>query len=183
MIRCIDDIVSFIESDDWIMTLLNAISRLNEPDCWLAAGAIRNPIWAKLHAIQFDPKTENDVDVVFFDKANISRSKELLYEKRLKFDVSLARWEVRNQARMHLRNNDDPYSDCFSALQHWAETATAIGARLNSEGVEILAPYGVDDLLNLTIRQTPMFMNKREVYNKRIKDKQWQSKWPLLNII
>ena len=94
-----------------------------------------------------------------------------------------ANWEVRNQARMHLRNNDKPYKDCFNALEHWAETPTAIGARLVLNQIELLAPYGVSDLLGLTVRQTPKFIHKRQIYYDRIEEKQWRSKWPLLTII
>ena len=165
------------------MTLLTALKNINEPDCWIAAGAIRNPIWAILHGIEFFPEKENDVDVIFFDTSDLSYSKEIAYETTLKALVPTANWEVRNQARMHLRNNDKPYKDCFNALEHWAETPTAIGARLVLNQIELLAPYGVSDLLGLTVRQTPKFIHKRQIYYDRIEEKQWRSKWPLLTII
>ena len=181
--RSVEDIINFIQSDDWIMTLLTALKNINEPDCWIAAGAIRNPIWAILHGIKFFPEKENDVDVIFFDTSDLSYSKEIAYETTLKALVPTANWEVRNQARMHLRNNDKPYKDCFNALEHWAETPTAIGARLVLNQIELLAPYGVSDLLGLTVRQTPKFIHKRQIYYDRIEEKQWRSKWPLLTII
>ena len=183
IIRSAQDIIKFIESDVWIMSLLAAVKTLDASDCWLAAGAIRNPIWAKLHGVEFTPETENDVDVIYFDKSDISRRSEEIYEARLKMLVPRVKWEVRNQARMHIRNGDAPYKDCFNALEHWAETPTAIGARIGNQGIELLAPYGVDDLLNLTVRQTPKFRHKREIYERRIKEKGWRQTWPLLDII
>lgn len=165
------------------MSLLAAVKTLDASDCWLAAGAIRNPIWAKLHGIEFTPETENDVDVIYFDRSNLSRAPEKTYEARLTAIVPTVRWEVRNQARMHMRNGNKPYKDCADALEHWAETPTAIGARIGDERVELLAPYGVDDLLNLTVRQTPKFRHKREIYERRIQDKGWRQTWPLLDII
>ena len=165
------------------MSLLAAVKTLDASDCWLAAGAIRNPIWAKLHGIEFTPETENDVDVIYFDRSNLSRAPEKTYEARLTTLVPSVRWEVRNQARMHMRNGNKPYKDCADALEHWAETPTAIGARIGDERVELLAPYGVDDLLNLTVRQTPKFRHKREIYERRIQDKGWRQTWPLLDII
>ena len=178
-----EDIIKFIQSDDWMMTLLTTLKSVDEPDCWIAAGAIRNPIWAHLHGVKFFPEKENDVDVIFYDSSDLSLSKEVAYETRLKSLVPSANWEVRNQARMHLRNGDKPYRDCFNALEHWAETPTAIGARLVSDKVELLVPYGVTDLLGLIVRQTPKFITKKQIYDDRIEEKQWRSKWPLLTII
>ena len=66
-----EDIIKFIQSNDWIMNLLIAVKEIDEPDCWVAAGAIRNPIWAKLHGVEFNSDNENDVDVIYFDKSNI----------------------------------------------------------------------------------------------------------------
>ena len=178
-----EDIIRFIQSNDWIMSLLIAVKEIDEPDCWVAAGAIRNPIWAKLHGVEFHPDNENDVDVIYFDKSNTSRSTEQTYEKTLSVSVPTVKWEVRNQARMHIKNGDHPYKDCSHAMEHWAETATAIGARIGKNGVELLTPYGVEDLLNLTVRHTPKFMHKGDIYNKRIEDKAWHKMWPLLDII
>ena len=68
-------------------------------------------------------------------------------------------------------------------MEHWAETTTAIGARIGKKGVELLTPYGVEDLLNLTVRQTPKFMHKGDMYKKRIEDKGWRKMWPFLDIL
>ena len=178
-----EDIIKFIQSNDWIMNLLIAVKEIDEPDCWVAAGAIRNPIWAKLHGVEFNSDNENDVDVIYFDKSNISRLTEQTYEKTVTLSIPAVKWEVRNQARMHIRNGDDPYKDCSNAMEHWAETATAIGARIGKKGVELLTPYGVEDLLKLTVRQTPKIMHKGDMYKKRIEDKGWRKMWPLLDII
>ena len=86
-------------------------------------------------------------------------------------------------SEMCIRDRDKPYKDCFNALEHWAETPTTIGARLGPDGLELLAPYGVDDLLDLIVRQTPKFLNKRDIYEQRIEQKGWRQKWPLLDII
>jgi len=179
----VEDIMSFIESDAWLMKLCRAIQGLEELECWIAAGAIRNPIWAKLHGFEFNPRTENDVDVIYFDKSNLSHKIELEYEATLRRMFPEARWEVRNQAGMHLKNNDSPYESCANALEYWPETATSIAARLKFGKVELLAPCGVEDLLNLVVRQTPNFKNKRQIYEERVSAKGWRETWPLLTII
>jgi len=42
-------------------------------------------------------------------------------------------WQVRDQARMHLRNDDSPYGDIADAMKHWPEKETAVAVRLMSE--------------------------------------------------
>ena len=82
------------------------------------------------------------------------------------------RWSVKNQARMHRRNGDAPYRDTLDAVAHWAETPTAIAARTIEGRVEVMAPYGVDDLLNLIVRPTPVFGHKMDAYRERIMAKE-----------
>ncbi len=177
-----DDIIDFIRSDGWIMSLLSAHQTLGAPDSWIAAGAIRNPVWAKLHGIAHKPELENDVDVIYFDSSP-PQDQEEVYRQQLKALQPEVNWEVRNQARMHIRNHDAPYRDSYHALEHWAETATAIGVRFNGDEIELLTPYGVDDLLGMIVRPTPKFTHKRQIYEKRISDKAWQKKWPRLTIL
>ena len=164
------------------MSLLRAHQHIQEEDSWIAAGAIRNPIWAKLHNIAYRPDLENDVDVIYFNAAHDSAYEEG-YRKQLDSLLPNVNWEVRNQARMHIRNDDAPYKDCFHALEHWAETATAIGARLVSGKIELIAPYGVEDLLGLIVRPTPKFTRKLQIYESRIDEKEWADKWPRLDIV
>ena len=92
-------------------------------------------------------------------------------------------WSVKNQARMHNRNGDDPYRSATEAMRFWPETATAIAARRSKHGAcQIAAPYGVEDLLNLIVRPTPRFMSeKREIYEERIRLKGWLCSWPMLS--
>jgi hypothetical protein len=89
---------------------------------------------------------------------------------------------VKNQARMHLRNGDAPYRNTLDAVAHWAETATAVAARSIGGTVEVMAPYGVDDLLNLIVRPPPAFEHKIDIYRERVTAKDWPARWPKLTI-
>ncbi len=179
----IEDIEEFVRSDPRIVSLLKTVSSIGLPDCWVAAGAIRNPIWSHLHGVPFDPTGESDVDVIYFDPANISKNAEKFHETNLTALNDAVEWEVRNQARMHVKNNDQPYLDSFDALEHWSETTTAIGARYVNGDIEIIAPCGVDDLLNLIVRPCPKFIGKRHIFEARIAEKNWLEKWPELKVI
>jgi hypothetical protein len=93
-------------------------------------------------------------------------------------------WSVKNQARMHQRNADEPYRSAVDAMSYWPETATAIGVRLSDRSViEVAAPFGLDDLFELAVRPTERFVTEKySVYLDRIHAKKWQTTWPRLKI-
>jgi len=57
---------------------------------------------------------------------------------------------------------------------------TAISVRSVGRRVELLAPFGVDDLLGMIVRPTPAFANKLEVHRARLMLKAWSKSWLLL---
>ncbi len=68
-------------------------------------------------------------------------------------------------------------------MNKWPETATAVGARLDEAGsLQIVCPYGLDDLFGLTVRRSPLFADA-EAFRRRIETKKWLDKWPLLKVI
>ena len=83
---------------------------------------------------------------------------------------------------MHLRNSDTPYASAIDAIRFWPETATAIAIRLDSQGaLEVAAPLGLEDLLQLVVRPTARFqIDKREIYLERMQGKDWLRTWPNL---
>lgn len=83
---------------------------------------------------------------------------------------------------MHGRNGDAPYASATDAMRYWPETATAVAVRRRgSDGCDIAAPFGLDDLLDLVLRPTSRFrVEKRTIYEDRIRTKGWFGTWPLL---
>lgn len=177
------DILEIIKSDPWMMDVLKAVRELNLPDSWVAAGFVRNKIWDHLHG--YKARTElSDVDVIYFDPANTDWSKEKVIEARLRKLVPDIPWSAKNQARMHTKNEDTPYKDSADAVSRWVETPTCIGVRLEKDGsLSLLAPHGIDDLMNLIVRPNPGFKKDLSIYEERIANKGWQQKWPRLRII
>ena len=92
-------------------------------------------------------------------------------------------WSVHNQARMYERNADQPYLDCEHAISFYPETATAIAARIRDGKVQLIAPHGIDDLLNLIVRPTPAFRRNIAVYQQRLTAKNWAQRWPRLTFL
>src|SRR5262249_30677811 len=145
MLRNSTNISAFIESHADMMRLLGAVADLQLPDGWIGAGFVRNAVWDALTGR--GPAALNDVDVVYFDRTDLSAERDRSIEADLVRAVATVPWSVKNQARMHVRNGDPPYRDCSDAIAHWPETATAVAARLSGGRVELVAPHGVGDLL------------------------------------
>jgi hypothetical protein len=181
-LRTISDIERLLEAHAASHALLLHVESLGLPDAWIGAGFIRNSVWDVLHEHPINMARLADVDVLFFDPDGTGKEREAEIERRLRTLAPGIPWSVKNQARMHLRNGDTPYRDTADAVAHWAETATAVAARSVGGKVEVMAPYGVDDLLNLIVRPTPVFGHKMNVYRERVTGKSWPSRWPMLTM-
>lgn len=178
------DIVNLIRADIRMMQILRIVKSLDLPDWCICAGFVRSKVWDSLHG--FKDTSLPDVDVVYFDPNHTNESIEKEYEQRLRELNSSVPWSVKNQARMHTRNGHIPYTSTADGLSNFTEVCTAIGVYLNSnDEVTLVAPYGVDDLVNLIVRPTPLFtsIEKRNIYIQRIATKKWEVTWHRLRII
>ncbi|HLH89240.1 MAG TPA: nucleotidyltransferase family protein [Xanthobacteraceae bacterium] len=164
-----------------MMEILRHVRGLDLPDCWIGAGFVRNVIWDALHDRPWSP-SYGDVDVVYFDAEHSGAHDDGWIEARLAGAMPDVPWSVRNQARMHLANGDPPYADTADALRHWPETCTAVAVRETDLGIDVLAPFGVTDLITLTVNPTPAFATKMDLYRARIIAKQWAQHWPRLRL-
>jgi uncharacterized protein len=179
------DIISLVQSDEWMIGILKTAKSLNLPDWWVCAGFVRTKIWDVLHG--FDGKTSlPDVDVVYFDPANKSETVEKELEGQLRNQRPDIPWSVKNQARMHLINNLPPYTSSVDAISKFPETVTALGVKLDRMNQVILtAPYGIDDVINLVVNPTPYFFETEErmqVYQERVRKKNWESIWDKVRV-
>ncbi len=93
--------------------------------------------------------------------------------------VQLEGRNVKNEARMYVINNIPPYSSAVDAISKFPETATALGVKLDEkENVILIAPCGIDDVINLELMPTPYFTETKEravIYEERIIEKKWKS--------
>ena len=181
MVKYCDQVKSWIESDKERMTALKLASTLELGDWCLAAGFVRNLIWDKLHNKTTNTPL-NDIDLIYFNPKEIGEEIDLAYEARLK-SLSDHPWSVKNQARMHLRNNDLPYLSCSDAMSYWVEVETAVGVTFNEiDGVMIVAPFGLEANFSNTItlnRKRP----KPKAFVQRVASKEWCELWPQLKLI
>jgi uncharacterized protein len=179
--RTVKGILTFLYSRPDMLRILQAVEALSLPDCWIGAGFIRNAVW---DALSGRPRASSwdDVDVIYFCRSDSHADRDQAIERALRAARPDVQWSVKNQARMHFRNKDRAYTDTEDALRHRAERCTAIAARHVGEAVELLTPFGVEDVLDMLVRPTPAFASKMGIYRSRIEAEGWQRRWPSLLI-
>ncbi|MCA3277110.1 MAG: nucleotidyltransferase family protein [Roseomonas sp.] len=177
------DIADLIAHNPRMMRCLAVLAAHGPAGAWIGAGFVRNAVWDHLSGQDTEANPPADLDVVFHDQINATTERDSVFEAALHIASPDLPWSVRNQARMHERNGHRPYRDVADAMAHWPETATAIAARLGPQGVEILAPFGVTDVLEMIIRLTPAFRTKPEIPLARLEAKGWRARWPRLRLV
>ena len=176
-------IADIIAQDPVGMKQLRAVRALALPDWCIAAGFVRNRVWDHLHDIS-PPREPPDIDVLYYDAADLSKEREALYGKRLDALLPGPLWQVRNQARMHVWKDLPQHRDTADAMIYWLETVTAVGVRLEfDDSLTVIAPLGIDDLVNLRCRPTAFGQTNREAYEARIAAKRWRELWPKVKFL
>lgn len=174
-------VIQLIEQDPLRLEALDHVASLHLPDCYLAAGFVRNLVWDHLHyKTQATPL--NDIDVIYFDADETEDDAYLTYEAKLTRRMPTLNWQVRNQAKMHHRNGDAPYSDSLDAMSYWPEKETAVAIRQIKIGsYECIAAFGFESLFALRISHNPK--RSLAVFEQRVAAKQWLTIWPKLTVM
>ncbi len=147
-----------------LMTVLETARELDLPDWMIFSGGIYQTAWNALTGRDPDYGIK-DYDLGYFDPdtswdaedAAIVRARQA-YRPPLDGLV-----EVRNQARVHLWF-EQRFGEAYAPLIRTADALTrfvsptfAVGARLSAGGeIEIVAPFGVEDIFALRIRPNPL---------------------------
>jgi len=181
----ITHIAGLIEADSWRMEVLYAVQQLNLPDWAIGAGFVRSAVWDAITGNK-NRTPLNDIDVLHLNTDDTRKSADKELEKQLNDQfpgIAGANWSVKNQARMHIQNHDRPYLNTEDAISNWLEVTSCIGARLRPDlGVDIIAPYGIEDLLNMRVRPTFRGKQKPDQYNLYLSKKNWPLLWPKVDI-
>jgi len=174
-------IIRLLKQDKCRLQALQCVQQLGLPQCYLAAGFVRNLVWDHLH--HYSPSTPlSDVDVIYFDAHESSTDKYQEYELILHRCMPQLNWQVRNQAKMHVRNGDRAYKSTLDAISYWSEKETAIAVQaLISGEIQCIAAFGVDSLFNLQISHNPK--RAYDTFKNRVDSKGWLAQWPNLTLL
>jgi len=170
---------NLVRKSELIRSIVKTISKFEDNDLYLSGGFLRNAAWNRLHFREDFLHTE-DCDIIYHSKT-IDRNYEKGIETFLKSISPYFNWSVKNQARMHLINKHKSYENLTRALECFPETASAVAINGNWN---IIAPFGFQDILSLTLRPTPFCLdNEIEVFKRRIEFKRWLSNFGNLKAI
>jgi hypothetical protein len=176
-LRDAQDVYDFILDDLFRRSVIEAARSVGLPDGAIGAGFVRQPIWDHLHGFQPTDRFA-DIDVLYFDRSDLTPESELRIEQEVGRRMPGVPWEVTNQARMHVHNDDPAYRDTEDAIAHWLETPTALAVRLAPRATSgLIAPFGFADLLAIRIKPTPAGIRRRDAYRKRLRQKDWHQRW------
>jgi hypothetical protein len=157
----LDDI---LRASPRLMRVLKIARDLDLPDWRVVSGAVYQTVWNALTGRHADYGIR-DFDLFYFDASDLSyEAEDVVIKSAAKaFTPELAPLvEVRNQARVHLWFEDhfgEPYAplSCSDeAIARFVAPVFAIGVRLARDGrLDIVAPFGLDDLFAMRIRPNP----------------------------
>ncbi|WP_228146894.1 nucleotidyltransferase family protein [Acinetobacter sp. ANC 4470] len=159
-----------------------------KPEAFCSAGVIRNLIWSVAHDQHYE-LSQTEIDVIFYDAEDESGFEQRHLAEILKQKFPENDWDVVNQAWVHqwyITENGEsiaPLQSIQHALSLWPETATAVAVRLleNNE-LEIIAPFGLDDLFELKLRWNAALAS-HHVFMQRMAEKQFLQKWNKLSLL
>ena len=176
-------VADMMQSSVWHWEAIKIVRQLDLPGWAIGAGFVRNAVWDHLHGFA-EMTPLNDIDVLYFDPVDLTIEQDMRIEEEL-FSIDPDRpWSVHNQARMHIRNNDQPYRSTADAISYWLETATCVAVTLDkSDQLTIIAPFGLSDLLGLQSRPTAAAMTRVGQYRERMVSKNWPGTWPRVAVL
>jgi hypothetical protein len=168
------------------MRALEAAREVGAPDWLIGAGAVRNAVWDRLHGFT-EPTPPGDVDLAFFDPADLSAARNEEVESALRERAPELPWEAINQAAVHLwyppEAGIEPLRSIEEAISTWPETATCVALRLEADdSLTIVAPFGLEDLFAMVFRHNPGRVTA-ESFNRRAASKRITERWPRARVI
>ena len=179
-------LVDIIESDLWLMDLLRLVSDIEPQRCYIGAGAVRDVVWDRMSGIEVHDGVK-DIDVVYFDARWIEGDLDAELEQGLAQQRADIQWDVKNQAGVHLWFRDvfgyevAPFASLEEAVASWPEYATAVAVRFEDNTLDVIAPYGLEDLLEMRIKRNPVRVTEDE-YRRRINRKKYSERWPKVTV-
>jgi hypothetical protein len=183
-------LIDLVEADDWIMRVLATVRQSGLPDAWVGAGVIRDLVWGPLYGAGFDHHQVRDVDVVYFDPADLSRDRDKQATEMLDAAWPGVPWEARNQAAVHTWYARKfggapvpPLTSIAEAVGTWPETATAVVVRLDQhDAVQVCAPLGLSDLVEGVWRRNPRRISLARSLERLARHDPAQ-RWPAVRVI
>lgn len=181
-------LAGFIRTEPVLMEVLTVLRDEALPDGLLVAGALYNMVWNRLTGRPGLDQV-NDLDIFYFDP-DLSWEAEDRVIQRLaaRFSHLPLPIQARNQARVHLWfpqkfgvSDFAPLTSSADMLPRYASKTHAVAARLTDDvQIEIVAPFGLDDIFSFRIVPNPVLPNRAAHEAKGARAK---ANWPLITVL
>ncbi|SDM36853.1 nucleotidyltransferase family protein [Maricaulis salignorans] len=161
-------LVEAVRANALAMTVLERAAAMGLPDHGLMAGAVYQAVWNALTG-RDAAYGVNDYDLGYYDASDLGEAAEDVVIKagEAVFGDLDAVVEIRNQARVHLWFGAKhgvtraPLTSTTEAVRHFASHTHAVAVRLDNAGkVDVLAPYGLEELFSLHVRPVASLADK-----------------------
>lgn len=173
-------LIELLQQDAQRLQILHCVAQLDLAECYVAAGFVRNMVWDHRH--DYPPTPLQDVDVIYFDAAEVDPASASRYQAALLRQLPGVNWQVKNQALMHQRHGDAPYRSCLDAMSYWPEKETAVAVRITAERhMEVISAFGLESLFALQLTHNPR--RAVDTFCGRVRAKRWLQQWPELQLI
>jgi len=170
-----------------INTVLSKADELALANWHLCAGCLTQSVWNAVFEFPGEHGID-DIDLIYFDTDDLSEEAEenQAQQARILFANLPVRLDVKNEARVHLWYESKfgkaipPFQSIEHAVRNFPTTANTIAVHPRSDGLSIVAPFGLDDLFGGIVRP-----NKAMVTQDRYEEKieRWQRFWPQLTYL
>lgn len=186
----INKLKQILEKNKNILEILNVLEEYSKENkdftnYYLSAGCINQTVFNYLSGYKIESFIK-DYDIAYFDPDTTYEKEDKIIkdlERKLK-NINVS-YDIKNQARVHIWYNEKynanrkPYKSVEDAISKWSSTVTCIGVRKENNDLKVYAPYGLDDIFNMTIRPVKKEVTK-EIYEMKAKD--WKKRWNKLKI-
>ncbi|TGQ65409.1 MAG: nucleotidyltransferase family protein [Mesorhizobium sp.] len=180
--------LDIVSADPLLAETLARVSALALPDWLVVSGALYNSIWN--HLTGKPPGYGiRDVDLFYFDDADLSYEAEdaVIQRAATHFEGLPLPVEVRNQARVHLWypqkfGQECPrYTSASESVSYFASKTHAVGVRYDADRqLELVAPFGLDDVFSFRITPNRAMDNQR---THEAKGRRAQENWPEISVV
>ncbi|WP_222848092.1 nucleotidyltransferase family protein [Cellulosimicrobium cellulans] len=182
----LDDLV---RATPWMLRVLRAARSADLPQCWVGGGVLRDLVWDSAVG-RFDPARVRDVDVAFFDAADLSPHRDRRADLALRAVEPDVPWEATNQAAVHtwyaaaFGDEVPPLRSTLDGVRTWPETATSVAVRLDdADRLHVTGVAGgLPDLLGLVHRRNPRRVSVEE-YRRRLARRDFVDRWPHVQVV
>ncbi|AZO60304.1 MAG: nucleotidyltransferase family protein [Mesorhizobium sp.] len=180
--------LEIVVADPLLAKTLARVRELALPDWLVVSGALYNSIWNHLTGRPSGYGIK-DVDLFYFDGTDLSYEAEDAVIRRAAqhFEGLTLPVEVRNQARVHLwypakfGQACPRYTSASESVGYFASKTHAVGVRFDAdEALELVAPFGLDDIFSFRITPNRALDNQR---THEAKGRRARENWPEISVV